>query len=117
MLSQPFVKEIVISEKQKTTMSKINLFNFLALLFLGFLVFYFLGFFQHLVSPSNMVNTTVCVTFWHCFLHFLCTKKGDSKEVVSVHSYSSNRPVLRLIVAYERKLSGCHCHPLCAEEC
>lgn len=106
MLSQPFVKEILISEKQKTILSKVNLFNFLALLF------WFDFFSQHLVSPSNMVSkyNRLCY-FLALFSTFPCaTGKGDSKEVVFVHSYY--RPVLELVVAYKRKLSGCCCHPL-----
>lgn len=110
MLSQPFVKEVLISEKQKTIMSKVNLFHFLALL----------GFFpQYLVSPSNVVSKykTLCY-FSALFSTFPCApEKGDSKEVVSVHSYYSIRPVLGLVVAYKRKLPGCRCHPLDAEEC
>lgn len=93
MLSQPFVKEMAISEKQKAIISKVNLFNFLAL--------FFGSFSQHLVSPSHVVSKYNGLCYFLALSStFPCaTEKGDSKGVVSVHSYYSNRPVLGLVVA------------------
>jgi len=85
--SQPFVKETLISEQQKTIMSEVSLFQTLAFFFPP----------QGLVSPLDVVskNKSVCV----CYLAILArlsafpcaTEKGNSKGLVSVrYGYSGS---------------------------